>query len=91
MIPQMSVLPSRPLATKTSGGCQPVAKRAVASAVSSLHTRPPSETRLRSCTGGMSTRLNVSIKNRRSGEYWTEWLPFPSVSATSPVPSKFTR
>ena len=52
MIPQMSVLPSRPLATKTSGGRQPVARRAVASADSSLHTRPPSEARLRLCTGG---------------------------------------
>ena len=25
MMPQMSVLPSRPLATNTSGGCQPLA------------------------------------------------------------------
>ena len=43
MMPQMSVLPSRPLATKTSGGCQPLALSAVMSASSSLQTSLPSD------------------------------------------------
>ena len=34
-MPQMSVLPSRPLATKTSGGCQPLLFSSVISAFSS--------------------------------------------------------
>ena len=57
MMPQMSVLPSRPLATKTSGAFHPPAFRAEMSASSSLQTSPPSEARRSSFTGGRSTRL----------------------------------
>ena len=58
--PQMSVVPSRPLATKTSGGRQPAASSAESSPFSTSITTPRSLVR-RSCeTGGRSTRDQVS-------------------------------
>gem|GEM_PF-7002177 len=55
MIPQMSVTPSRPLATKTSGYCHPVARSAEASARSSSMTSDLSAVLRSSAMGGRST------------------------------------
>ena len=87
----MSVLPSRPLATKRSGLCQTVASSSLASDSSKGQTSEPSLTRRNSFTGGMSTREYVSTMNSRSGEYSIECVPSPAVNFTRPVPSKLMR
>ena len=60
MTPQMSVVPSRPFATKTSGGFQPALTSSEMSAFSSVITRPASAARRSSLTGAVSTREYVS-------------------------------
>ena len=78
MMPQMSVLPSRPLATKTSGGSQPLAFSSVMSASSSLQTSLPSSARRSSWTGGMIDAADRCRSGTcRSGEYWTVCVPLP--------------
>ncbi len=62
MTPQMSVLPSRALAVKTSGAFQPAWTRAVMSAVSAVSTTSRPRARRTSITGGRSTRERVSTK-----------------------------
>ena len=56
MTPQMSVFPSLPYAMNTSGGCQPAASSALASACSSSATTFVSLVRRSCMTGGRSTR-----------------------------------
>ena len=65
MTPQMSVTPSRPLATKGSGGTQPVARRAASSARPRVHSRDPSNERRNSWTGARSTRDQDFAVNRQ--------------------------
>ena len=54
--PQMSVVPSRPLATKASGGFQPALTSSEMSAFSRGITRLASAARRSSLTGAASTR-----------------------------------
>ncbi len=56
MTPQMSVVPSRPLATKASGAFHPAFVRSVMSAFSSSITSDASAERRSSVTGGRSMR-----------------------------------
>ena len=66
MKPQMSVVPSRPLAANRSGGSQPAARNASVSASASTATREPSLVRRISVTGGRSTRDHTSTKFTRA-------------------------
>ena len=56
MTPQMSVLPSRPLATKTSGAFQPALRSSLISPRSSVEASALSSVRRSSTTGARSMR-----------------------------------
>ncbi len=88
IIPQISVFPSLPLATKTSGRRRPVASNPDISAFSSSITSDPSTVRRSTETGGVSIADHVSTKYFLSGEKLTSWFPSPSESNLRPVPSK---
>ena len=66
--PQISVCPSRPIATKTSGGLQPDLTSSAVSLRSITVTSDPSSARRSSETGASSTGEYVSTKYFMSGE-----------------------
>jgi len=87
MTPQMSVAPSRPLATNTSGGRHPSATSAPMSPRSTSVTSEPSLARRSSETGARSTRDQVSTKYCMSPANAASWLASAGVSGVSSDPS----